>query len=96
VDRMDVLDRLLGWIRDRPDNYIDPGNQEMLIPSATPTTGGNWIPVVVHTERVAYRNERFPRRIRRDHREAIAYAERVIVGRLVFGASSRALLAAGP
>ena len=56
----------------------------MLTPNAVETKGGNWEPIVVHAEREWFPNEHFPRHLRRTKREAIEYAERVIVGRMCF------------
>ena len=50
-------------------------------PSARETKGGNWQPVIVHTDRVWYRNEHFPHRLKRTRSEALACAENIILGR---------------
>ncbi len=57
----------------------------MLIPHAIETKGGNFLPVIRHTERKWFQNETFPRRLKRTRDEALAYAEKVVIGRKVFG-----------
>jgi len=59
-------------------------------PSARETKGGNWQPIVVHIDRVWYRNEHFPRRLKRTRDEAIATAENIILGRAAIAKATAA------